>query len=97
MKKSRFVCVAGGVILIDAGAASKMAALVESPAWWCWAARASSMFGMVLATGIRILGGVDFGATVRDAMIGGRVHRRRDQFPCSPPTSAADAAWHPFR
>ncbi|MDE2418701.1 MAG: purine permease [Burkholderiales bacterium] len=58
--KSRFVCVAGGVILIILGVLPKMAALVESLPTVVLGGAGLVMFGMVAATGIRILGGVDF-------------------------------------
>lgn len=58
--KSRFVCVAGGVILIVLGILPKMAALVESLPTVVLGGAGLVMFGMVAATGIRILAGVDF-------------------------------------
>ena len=58
--KSRFVCVAGGLILIALGLLPKMAALVESLPTVVLGGAGLVTFGMVAATGIRILGGVDF-------------------------------------
>jgi uric acid transporter len=58
--KSRFVCVAGGVILIVLGLLPKMAALVESLPTFVLGGAGLVMFGMVAATGIRILANVDF-------------------------------------
>ncbi len=58
--KSRFVCVAGGLILIALGLLPKMAALVESLPTVVLGGAGLVMFGMVASTGIRILGGVDF-------------------------------------
>ena len=58
--KSRFVCVAGGVILIVLGLLPKMAALVESLPTVVLGGAGLVMFGMVTATGIRILAGVNF-------------------------------------
>ncbi len=58
--KSRFVCVAGGIILIVLGLLPKMAALVESLPTVVLGGAGLVMFGMVAATGIRILGNVDF-------------------------------------
>ena len=58
--KSRFVCVAGGAILIVLGLLPKMAALVESLPTFVLGGAGLVMFGMVAATGIRILGTVDF-------------------------------------
>ncbi len=58
--KSRFVCVAGGVILMVLGLLPKMAALVESLPTFVLGGAGLVMFGMVAATGIRILAGVDY-------------------------------------
>ena len=58
--RSRFVCVAGGLILIALGLLPKMAALVESLPTFVLGGAGLVMFGMVAATGIRILGGVDY-------------------------------------
>lgn len=58
--KSRFVCVAGGIILIVLGLLPKMGALVESIPTMVLGGAGLVMFGMVAATGIRILAGVDF-------------------------------------
>lgn len=58
--KSRFVCVAGGVILILLGLIPKMGALVEALPTFVLGGAGLVMFGMVAATGIRILSGVDF-------------------------------------
>ncbi|HMN22062.1 MAG TPA: nucleobase:cation symporter-2 family protein [Ottowia sp.] len=67
--KSRFVCVAGGVILILLGMLPKMAALVESLPTVVLGGAGIVMFGMVAATGIRILGGVDFANNRNNALI----------------------------
>jgi NCS2 family nucleobase:cation symporter-2 len=58
--KSRFVCVAGGLILIVLGLVPKMGALVESVPTIVLGGAGLVMFGMVAATGIRILAAVDF-------------------------------------
>ncbi len=58
--RSRFVCVAGGLILVALGLFPKMAALVESLPTVVLGGAGLVMFGMVAATGIRILGGVEF-------------------------------------
>ncbi len=58
--KSRFVCVAGGVILIILGLVPKMGALVEALPTVVLGGAGLVMFGMVAATGIRILANVDF-------------------------------------
>jgi NCS2 family nucleobase:cation symporter-2 len=67
--KSRFVCVAGGVILLVLGLLPKMAALVESLPTVVLGGAGLVMFGMVAATGIRILAGVDFRTNRHNAMI----------------------------
>ena len=58
--KSRYVCVAGGIIIIVLGFFPKMAALVESLPTVVLGGAGLVMFGMVAATGIRILAAVDF-------------------------------------
>ncbi|GAA4430017.1 nucleobase:cation symporter-2 family protein [Acidovorax lacteus] len=67
--KSRFVCVAGGVILVLLGLLPKMAALVESLPTVVLGGAGLVMFGMVAATGIRILSAVDFKDNRYNAMI----------------------------
>ncbi|HNO41593.1 MAG TPA: solute carrier family 23 protein, partial [Ottowia sp.] len=67
--KSRFVCVAGGLILIVLGLLPKMAALVESLPTVVLGGAGIVMFGMVAATGIRILGGVDYTHNRNNALI----------------------------
>jgi len=58
--KSRWVCVAGGVIMIVLGMLPKMAALVEAIPQFVLGGAGLVMFGMVAAAGIRILTRVDF-------------------------------------
>ena len=58
--KSRWVCVAGGVIMIVLGMLPKMAAFVEAIPQFVLGGAGLVMFGMVAATGIRILSNVDF-------------------------------------
>ncbi len=58
--RSRFVCVAGGIILMLLGLVPKMGALIESIPTMVLGGAGIVMFGMVAATGIRILAGVDF-------------------------------------
>lgn len=58
--RSRFVCVAGGFILILFGLVPKMGAAVESVPTAVLGGAGLVMFGMVAATGIRILATVDF-------------------------------------
>jgi NCS2 family nucleobase:cation symporter-2 len=58
--KSRFVCVAGGVFLVVMGLVPKLGALVEAVPLFVLGGAGIVMFGMVAATGIRILSGVDY-------------------------------------
>ena len=58
--RSRYVCVAAGVIMIVLGLLPKMGALVESVPQFVLGGAGLVMFGMVAATGIRILANVDF-------------------------------------
>jgi NCS2 family nucleobase:cation symporter-2 len=58
--KSRWVCVAGGVIMVVLGLLPKMAAFVESIPTFVLGGAGLVMFGMVAATGIRILSTVDY-------------------------------------
>lgn len=67
--KSRWVCVAGGVILIVLGVLPKMGALVESLPTVVLGGAGLVMFGMVASTGIRILSNVDFQTNRNNAMI----------------------------
>ena len=67
--RSRYVCVAGGLILMVLGLIPKMAALVESLPVFVLGGAGLVMFGMVAATGIRILAGVDFKANKNNLFI----------------------------
>jgi NCS2 family nucleobase:cation symporter-2 len=58
--KSRYVCVAGGLIMIVLGLIPKMGALVEAVPTFVLGGAGLVMFGMVAATGVRILSTVDF-------------------------------------
>ncbi|UCH18145.1 MAG: purine/pyrimidine permease, partial [Burkholderiales bacterium] len=58
--RSRYVCVAGGVIMIVLGMLPKMAAFVEAIPQSVLGGAGLVMFGMVAATGIRILAAVDY-------------------------------------
>ncbi len=58
--RSRYVAVAGGLILVVLGFVPKLAALVGAVPVQVLGGAGIVMFGMVTATGIRILGGVDF-------------------------------------
>ncbi|MGR3822394.1 MAG: nucleobase:cation symporter-2 family protein [Salipiger marinus] len=67
--RSRYVCVMGGAIMIVLGLVPKMGALVESLPVAVLGGAGLVMFGMVAATGIRILGGVDFKANRFNGLI----------------------------
>jgi NCS2 family nucleobase:cation symporter-2 len=58
--RSRWVCVAGGAIMIVLGLTPKMGAIVEALQTVVLGGAGIVMFGMVAATGIRILSRVDF-------------------------------------
>ncbi len=58
--KSRWVTAAGGVIMLILGLVPKMSALVEAVPTVVLGGAGIVMFGMVAATGIRILSGVDY-------------------------------------
>ncbi|MFT3720781.1 nucleobase:cation symporter-2 family protein [Pseudorhodoferax sp.] len=58
--RSRWVCVAAGLIMVVLGLLPKMGALVESVPSFVLGGAGLVMFGMVAATGIRILTAVDF-------------------------------------
>jgi NCS2 family nucleobase:cation symporter-2 len=67
--RSRYVCAAAGLILVVLGVLPKMAALVESLPTVVLGGAGLVMFGMVAATGIRILAGVDFKHNRYNAMV----------------------------
>ena len=58
--RTRFVAVVGGVIMLGLGLIPKLAALVEAVPQCVLGGAGLVMFGMVGATGVRILGTVDF-------------------------------------
>jgi NCS2 family nucleobase:cation symporter-2 len=58
--RSRWVTAVGGVILLALGLVPKLAYVVASVPQFVLGGAGIVMFGMVCATGIRILGGVDF-------------------------------------
>jgi uric acid transporter len=58
--RSRYVCVVGGLIMLAMGLVPKLGALVESVPLFVLGGAGIVMFGMVAATGIRILAGVDY-------------------------------------
>jgi NCS2 family nucleobase:cation symporter-2 len=67
--RSRWVCVAGGAIMVVLGLLPKMAALVESVPLFVLGGAGLVMFGMVVASGIRILSAVDFQGNRRNLYI----------------------------
>ncbi|WP_458789829.1 nucleobase:cation symporter-2 family protein [Yoonia sp. MH D7] len=58
--KSRWVCIMGGVIMVVLGLTPKVSTLVEALPTAVLGGAGLVMFGMVAATGIRILSAVDF-------------------------------------
>jgi NCS2 family nucleobase:cation symporter-2 len=60
--RSRYVCVTAAVIMVALGLCPKLAALVEAVPSFVLGGAGLVMFGMVAATGVRILSKVDFGA-----------------------------------
>jgi NCS2 family nucleobase:cation symporter-2 len=58
--RSRWVCVAGGAILIVMGLIPSLGALVEAVPQFVLGGAGIVMFGMVAATGVRILSDVDY-------------------------------------
>ncbi len=58
--RSRYVTVAGGIIMIILGLLPKMGAMVEAIPQFVLGGAGLVMFGMVAATGIRILSAVDY-------------------------------------
>ncbi len=67
--RSRWVTVAGGAILLAMGLVPKLGALVESVPVFVLGGAGIVMFGMVAATGIRILAGVDYKANRNNLFI----------------------------
>jgi NCS2 family nucleobase:cation symporter-2 len=58
--RSRWVCVAGGVLMVLLGCLPKMSAIIEAIPQFVLGGAGLVMFGMVAATGIRILSTVDY-------------------------------------
>ena len=58
--KSRYVTAVGGIIMLAMGLVPKLGALVESVPLFVLGGAGIVMFGMVAATGVRILSGVDY-------------------------------------
>jgi NCS2 family nucleobase:cation symporter-2 len=67
--KSRWVCVAAGLILVAMGLIPKIGAVAEAIPLFVLGGAGLVMFGMVAATGIRILAGVDYQTTRHNLFI----------------------------
>lgn len=67
--RSRWVAVVGGIVMLILGLAPKLAALVEAVPQFVLGGAGLCMFGMVAATGIRILSNVDFKARKNDLLV----------------------------
>jgi xanthine permease len=67
--RSRWVTVAGGIIMLVLGLLPKMSALVEAVPQVVLGGAGLVMFGMVAATGARILTGVDFKTNNRNLFV----------------------------
>ena len=67
--RSRFVCVAGGVLLVALGLSPKLAALAEAVPAFVLGGAGLVMFGMIAATGVRILSAVDFNGNRNNLLI----------------------------
>jgi NCS2 family nucleobase:cation symporter-2 len=67
--RSRWVCVAGGVILLVMGLVPALGALVEAVPQFVLGGAGIVMFGMVAATGVRILSDVDYPTTRHNLLI----------------------------
>ena len=67
--RSRWVAVAGGVILLVLGLIPKLAAVFAAIPVYVLGGAGIVMFGMVAATGIRILAGVDYAGNRNNLMI----------------------------
>jgi len=67
--KSRWVAVVGGLVMLVLGVMPKLSALVESVPQFVLGGAGLCMFGMVAATGIRILSAVDFKAQRNNLLI----------------------------
>ncbi len=67
--RSRWVAVTGGLIMLALGLLPKLSAVVESVPQFVLGGAGLCMFGMVAATGIRILSAVDFKAQKNNLLI----------------------------
>ncbi|WP_407520905.1 nucleobase:cation symporter-2 family protein [Methylobacterium oryzisoli] len=67
--RSRYVTAVGGLIMLGLGLLPKMAALVESVPQVVLGGAGLVMFGMVAATGVRILAAVDFRTNTKNLFV----------------------------
>jgi len=67
--RSRWVAVVGGVVMLALGLMPKLSAVVESVPQFVLGGAGLCMFGMVAATGIRILSAVDFKAQKNNLLV----------------------------
>lgn len=67
--RSRWVAVVGGLVMLVLGLVPKLAALVEAVPQFVLGGAGLCMFGMVAATGIRILAACDFKARKNDLLV----------------------------
>ena len=99
--RSRWVTACGGVIMLVLGLLPKMAALVEAVPQVVLGGAGLVMFGMVAATGARILTSVDFKTnrlqSVRRRDLGRLRHdpAGRPEFLQEPAARTAPACWNP--
>ena len=93
--KSRYVCVAAGLIMMLLGMLPKMAALVESLPTFVLGGAGLVMFGMVAATGVRILASVDYRSNRQQPVHRSGLDRHRHDPAGRAQVPAVDAARHP--
>ncbi len=90
--RSRYVSVAGGIIMIMLGMLPKMAAFVEAIPQFVLGGAGLVMFGMVAATGIRILSHRGLQEQPQQPVHGGAGHRLRPDSAGGAALDAADGA-----
>ncbi len=67
--RSRFVCVAGGVIMLLLGLSPKLAALAAAAPTFVLGGAGLVMFGMVVASGVRVLSTVDYAGNRNNLLV----------------------------
>jgi NCS2 family nucleobase:cation symporter-2 len=67
--RSRWVCVAGGVIMLLLGLSPKLAAMAAAAPSYVLGGAGLVMFGMVAATGVRVLSAVDYASNRNNLFI----------------------------